>query len=46
MSCIELLRSWGYTVNERPLALAEVEEAARNGRLEEAFGTGTTAVVS
>jgi branched-chain amino acid aminotransferase len=46
MSCIELLRSWGYTVNERPLALAEVEEAARNGRLEEAFGTGTAAVVS
>lgn len=46
MSCIELLRSWGYTVNERPLALAEVEQAAANGTLEEAFGTGTAAVIS
>ena len=46
MSCIELLRSWGYTVNERPLTLAEVEQAAESGALEEAFGTGTAAVVS
>jgi branched-chain amino acid aminotransferase len=46
MSCIELLRSWGYTVSERQLALSEVEEAARNGVLEEAFGTGTAAVIS
>ena len=46
MSCIELLRSWGYTVTERQLALAEVEEAAHNGTLEEAFGTGTAAVIS
>lgn len=46
MSCIELLRSWGYAVNERPLALAEVEKAARDGVLEEVFGTGTAAVIS
>jgi len=46
MSCIELLRSWGYTVDERPLALTEVEEAAKNGALEEVFGTGTAAVIS
>mgnify|MGYP000869330453 FL=1 len=46
MSCIELLRSWGYTVNERALSLAEVEQAAENGNLEEAFGTGTAAVIS
>ena len=46
MSCIELLRSWGYTVNERRLALSEVEEAAKNGLLMEAFGTGTAAVIS
>ena len=46
MSCIELLRSWGYTVNERRLALSEVEEAAKNGQLMEAFGTGTAAVIS
>ncbi|MDD4545893.1 MAG: branched-chain amino acid aminotransferase [Oscillospiraceae bacterium] len=46
MSCIDLLRSWGYTVNERALSLAEVEQAAENGNLEEAFGTGTAAVIS
>ena len=46
MSCIEMLRGWGYTVNERPLALAEVVEAAQNGTLVEAFGTGTAAVIS
>lgn len=46
MSCIELLRSWGYTVIERRLALSEVMEAAASGTLEEAFGTGTAAVIS
>jgi len=45
-SCIELLRSWGYTVTERKLALSEVIEAYRNGKLDEAFGTGTAAVIS
>lgn len=46
MSCVELLRSWGYKVTERRLALDEVVEAAKNGTLEEAFGTGTAAVIS
>ncbi len=45
-SCIEILRSWGYTVNERRLSIDEVEEAAKNGLLKEMFGTGTAAVVS
>ena len=45
-SCIELLKSWGEPVTERKLALAEVVEAAHNGTLEEAFGTGTAAVIS
>lgn len=45
-SCIELLRSWGYTVTERRLALSEVTEAGRAGKLGEAFGTGTAAVIS
>ena len=45
-SCIEILRSWGYTVNERRLSIDEVEEAAKNGQLNEMFGTGTAAVVS
>ncbi|MDR2687824.1 MAG: branched-chain amino acid aminotransferase [Oscillospiraceae bacterium] len=45
-SCIEILRAWGYTVNERPLPLEEVVQAAKAGRLKEAFGSGTAAVVS
>lgn len=45
-SCIELLRSWGYDVEERLLSVDELIAAARDGSLEEAFGTGTAAVVS
>ncbi len=45
-SCINLLRSMGYKVEERKLALAEVEKAYEEGKLDEAFGTGTAAVVS
>ena len=45
-SCIQLLKSMGYKVEERKLSLAEVEEAYANGKLDEAFGTGTAAVVS
>lgn len=46
MSTIELLRSLGYKVTERKLSIDEVAEAAANGLLEEAFGTGTAAVIS
>ena len=45
-SCIELLRDMGYVVEERRLSIEEVENAYRNGTLNEAFGTGTAAVVS
>ena len=45
-SCIELLRDMGYVVEERKLSIDEVENAHRNGTLNEAFGTGTAAVVS
>ena len=45
-SCIEILRAWGCTVNERPLSLEEVVQAAKAGHLKEAFGSGTAAVVS
>ena len=46
MSCIELLRSWGDPVEERDISIDEVLDAARKGLLEEAFGTGTAAVIS
>jgi len=46
MSCIEVLKNWGYKVNEGKLAIDKVMEAGKNGTLEEVFGTGTAAVIS
>ncbi len=45
-SCIELLRDWGYKVHERRIAFDELVEASKRGGLNEAFGTGTAAVIS
>ena len=45
-SCIQLLQNMGYRVEERKLSLAEVEAAYEAGTLNEAFGTGTAAVIS
>lgn len=45
-SVIQLLKSWGYVVEERHLSIDELMEAGRNGKLQEAFGTGTAAVIS
>ena len=38
-SCIELLKDWGYDVIEGKLAIADIMQAAREGKLEEVFGT-------
>lgn len=46
MSSIEMLRSMGYKVTERALSIQELAEAYDNGKLDEAFGTGTAAVIS
>ena len=45
-SCIQILNNMGYTVEERKLSLDEVVDAYKRGVLEEAFGTGTAAVIS
>ncbi len=45
-SCLELLKSEGYKVSERLLSVDELGEALANGKLEEAWGCGTAAVVS
>lgn len=45
-SCIQVLKSWGYKVEETRVALQEIIDASRNGKLNEAFGTGTAAVIS
>lgn len=45
-SCICLLKHWGVKVSERKLAAQELFDAHAQGRLVEAFGTGTAAVIS
>ena len=45
-SCIAMLKSWGMEVEERLISIDELVEAAENGKLEEAWGTGTAAVIS
>ena len=46
MSCIQVLRDMGYKVSERLLSVDELIAALRDGKLEEAWGCGTAAVVS
>ncbi|RPF48214.1 branched-chain amino acid aminotransferase [Hydrogenoanaerobacterium saccharovorans] len=45
-SSIEMLRGWGYKVSERRLSVQELEDAYQAGKVKEAFGTGTAAVIS
>jgi len=46
-SVLELARSWGeFKVTERNITMAEVTTAIKEGRMIEAFGSGTAAVLS
>ncbi len=45
-SVIEVCKSWGYEVQERKISVDELYEAAKDGELEEVFGSGTAAVIS
>ncbi|MFO7766119.1 MAG: branched-chain amino acid aminotransferase [Pelovirga sp.] len=45
-SALTLLAEMGYQIEERALTVDEVMEGAANGRLTEAFGTGTAVVIS
>lgn len=45
-SVIQLLKHWNIPIIERTISMAEIAEAHENGTLEEAFGTGTAAVIS
>jgi len=45
-SVIEVLKDWGIKVEERKISIDELVEAYENGTLEEAFGSGTAAVIS
>jgi len=45
-SCIEVLKDKGFKVSERKLSIDELIDALESGKLEEAWGCGTAAVVS
>jgi branched-chain amino acid aminotransferase len=45
-STIQLLRKWGYEVEERRIELEELFEAIKDGTLKEAWATGTACVIS
>lgn len=45
-SVLTLLKKWGKSVTERKITIDEVYDAYVNGKLEEAFATGTAAVIS
>lgn len=46
MSVIQLLKDWGYNMNERLIEINEVIEGYEKKKLVEIFGTGTAAVIS
>jgi len=45
-SCIAWLKAHGYKVSERKLSIDELVAAGRSGRLVDAFGMGTAAVIA
>jgi len=45
-SILQLSRSWGLHVSERPVSIDEVIDGCKYGSLKEMFATGTAAVVS
>lgn len=45
-SVIQIAKEWGVPVDERRISIDEVFEAHEKGILDEAFGTGTAAVIS
>jgi len=45
-SVIRIVRDWGLNMKEKAVSIDEVAAAATSGRLKEAFGTGTAAVIS
>lgn len=43
---IALAKDWGVTVEERRVSIAEIIEAAKVGKLDDAFGAGTAATIA
>lgn len=45
-SILELAQHWGIQVEERKISVEEVINAAKSGRLQDAFGAGTAATLA
>ena len=45
-SALTLARDWGYTIEERKVAVNEIVEALKADRVQEAFGVGTAATIA
>jgi branched-chain amino acid aminotransferase len=45
-SAIKLMKDWGYEVIEQRMTIQELKDLYEEGKLEEAFATGTAAVIS
>ena len=45
-SVLNLAKSWDIPIEERRISIDEIIQHNKNGKLEEAFGTGTAAVIS
>lgn len=45
-SMIQVMKDWGYKVNEVRLSMDDIYKASQDGKLEEVFATGTAAVIS
>jgi branched-chain amino acid aminotransferase len=45
-SVLRLCRDWGLQASERKISIDEVVDGARDGRLQEVFGSGTAAIIS
>ncbi len=45
-SVLTIARDWGMEVEERPVSVKEIVEAARSGAIQEAFGVGTAATIA
>lgn len=45
-SVLTLAKSWGLEVLEKPVAVQEIISAAKEGRLQDAFGVGTAATIA
>ncbi|MEZ4924060.1 MAG: branched-chain amino acid aminotransferase [Crocinitomicaceae bacterium] len=45
-SVLQIAKEWGYKVEERPVPVAEVIDAIKAGKLQDAFGAGTAATIA